>query len=351
MSDLVRTRVAAVLVAALVVAVAVAGVSWWLGRPDSDLAAAAERAPADAERLTWTDWSGIRAELGVELDADSPGDQVQAFLDEGFERDLTSTSALVQSTPALQREFGFSPATLDWELFSQSSEGAVVMMGLGHDTDTDALAETLERLGYERPEDDTGVWRAGGDVLARIDPTLTPELQYLVVDADAGLLFGSDRADYLAQAAAGDDAGPESVSDVVGASGDPLSAAVYTGTNACSALAMGNASADDRAEAERLVAEAGEVNPVTGFAISAQPDGGVRVALSFENEDQARTNADTRALLARGPAPGQGGTFADRFAVDSVTAEGNVVTLKLDPVDGEYVLSDLSSGPVLFATC
>ncbi len=75
------------------------------------------------------------------------------------------------------------------------------------------------------------------------------------------------------------------------------------------------------------------------------------MVLSFENDDQARTNADTRAVLASGPAPGQGGEFGDRFAVDTVTAEGSLVTMELDPREGEYVLSDLSSGPVLFATC
>ena len=34
-----------------------------------------------------------------------------------------------------------------------------------------------------------------------------------------------------------------------------------------------------------------------------------------------------------------------------MTAEGSVVEMELDPVEGSYVLSDLSSGPVLFATC
>jgi hypothetical protein len=34
-----------------------------------------------------------------------------------------------------------------------------------------------------------------------------------------------------------------------------------------------------------------------------------------------------------------------------VTAEGSVVVMELDPVAGSYVLSDLSSGPLLFATC
>ena len=49
--------------------------------------------------------------------------------------------------------------------------------------------------------------------------------------------------------------------------------------------------------------------------MSAQPGGDVRVVLAFEDDDQARTNADSRAVLARGPAPGQGGDFADRFRV------------------------------------
>ena len=75
------------------------------------------------------------------------------------------------------------------------------------------------------------------------------------------------------------------------------------------------------------------------------------MVLAFESDDQASINADTRSVLASGPAPGQGGDFGDRFAVDTVTAEGSLVTLELDPVEGEYVLSDLSSGPVLFATC
>ena len=68
-----------------------------------------------------------------------------------------------------------------------------------------------------------------------------------------------------------------------------------------------------RTRPTQLVEAAGEVNPMTGFAMAAQPGGDVRVAMSFENDDQARTNADSRAALASGPAPGQGGDFADRF--------------------------------------
>jgi hypothetical protein len=114
---------------------------------------------------------------------------------------------------------------------------------------------------------------------------------------------------------------------------------------------MGNADASDQEQATELLRAAGKVNPITGFAMSVQPDRDVRVVLSFETDDQARTNADTRVALAEGPAVGQGGDFQDRFSVGSVTAEGRHVLMDLEPAEGAYVLSDLSTGPVLFATC
>jgi hypothetical protein len=114
---------------------------------------------------------------------------------------------------------------------------------------------------------------------------------------------------------------------------------------------MGQADAADRRAGDQLLAAAGEVNPYTAMAMSVQPDRHVRISFSFENGDQARTNADTRARLARGPAPGQGGDFTDRFTLDRTTASGSVVTMDATPVRGAYVLSDLSTGPLLFATC
>ena len=114
---------------------------------------------------------------------------------------------------------------------------------------------------------------------------------------------------------------------------------------------MAHAGAADRAQARQLLSAAGEVNPYSAFAMSDEPDGSVRVAFEFDGDDVARTNADTRATLARGPAPGQGGTFRDRFRVASVTAHGSLVVMRLAPRPDASVLSDLSTGPVLFATC
>lgn len=345
--------VVAVVVTLLVVVAAVVGVRWSRSRDQTTFEQAAGYAPADAQRLSWTDWAGIRDRLGARLDADSSVADVQSFLDEGYDEDLTSTSALVESASMLQEHFGFSPASVDWELFSQAADGAVVILRLPESTDFDDLGDRLESTGFSRPSADDGVWQGGEDLLPGIGAGITPELQYVALDANDGLVLTSDKSGYLDRVIdnLGDDELPQPVRDVVGASGDSLSAAVYDGDYACSALAMGQADEDDQAEADRLIAAAGEVNPLRAFAMSARPGGHVQVSMAFEGDAQARTNADTRALLAGGPAPGQGGDFTDRFAVDSATADGDLVTLDLAPTEGSYVLSDLSTGPVLFATC
>ena len=348
-----RNRVLAGLVALVASALVVVGVLGWRVWQQNDFQRAVSLAPADAQRLTWTDWAGVRTTLGADLGPDSSPQQVGDFLDEAFDADLSPMSALLGSAETLHERFGFSPATLEWELLSQSDQGAVVIMQLPDETDMGAVADRFEQLGYQRPDSDTGVWTGGVDLLPTIG-SLTPELQYLALDADQRLVVGSDTGAYLEQAmgtVTGDTGGVEGLDDVVDAVGEPLAAAVYDGPVVCSELAMGHADPADRDQAEQLVTAAGEVNPLTGFAMATQPSGDVRVAMSFETEEQARVNADSRAALAVGPAPGQGGEFTDRFELGRVTAEGEVVVMRLAPVEGSYLLSDLTSGPVLFATC
>lgn len=349
-----RARLLIVGAVLLVLALVVAGLLWWRSAQLTDLQRAIALAPPDAQRLSWTDWASVRTELGSGVDGDSGLSELTDFLDEGFTADLTPTSALIQSAPDLHESFGFSPATLEWELLSQSEEGAAILMRTPESFDFEALADRLGSLGYDPPQSDTGVWEGGPDVLASIAPTLTPELQYVALDADRQLIVTSDRVGYLDQVmetVTGEGDQLEGFDEVVGATGSPVAAQIYSGEVACQSLAMSSAGQADQAQAEELISNAGEVNPVTGFSMSVQPGGDVRVVLEFEDDEQARVNADTRSVLARGPAPGQGGDFSDRFSVDRVTAEGSLVTLALDPVEGEYVLSDLSSGPVLFATC
>ena len=338
----------------LVVAALVVGVRWWQDERRSLLARAAAFAPASTERMSWTDWQGVRRTVGVDLDARPSTDEVTAFLDEAFSRDLSTSSALVESAPTLHEEFRFSPATLDWELLAQGPEGAVEILGFPEDTDFDELADTLESLGFTRPDDEIGIWIGGPDVLAQIGPELTPELQYFALLPDDGVVLTSDTRGYLEEAvdsATGESEHLTSVDDVVEAAESPLVAAVFTGAYACEYLAMSAADDTDQAQADELVRLAGGVHPLTGFAMATQPAGDITVSMAFESEDNARHDADSRADLARGAAPGQGGDFTDRFEVTSATAQGPVVQLVLQPVEGQYVLSDLTSGPVLFATC
>lgn len=305
----------------------------------------------DAERMLWTDWAGVRDEVGVDLGATSTPEEVDDFLSRGFDADLTSTTALPESALVMQDQFAFSPASLEWELFTQSQAAATLTMKLGDGVTTDDVATALRALGYAEPGEPDGVWSGNSDLPVAGD--VTPELTFVSLDRARGIVFSSDQPTGVEAAVkAATEADSEPVpADVVSSLGSPLSAAAYNSTEACSALAMGSADESDQAEGDRLLAAAGKVNPVTGFGIGVAPGGAIRVTLGFDNEDQAVTNADSRAVLVEGPAPGQGGAFTDRFDVVAVSADGTVVTFDLDPLEGESVLSDLSTGPVLFATC
>ncbi len=352
------TAVAGTVLALVLLAVAaVTGVRWWQDGHRSDLERAMAYAPADSQRYSWTDWAAVRSSLDADLDARSSAEDVEAFLADGFDADLTSGSAMVESTTVLQQAFGFSPADVEWELLAQSDTGSLLLAGLPGDLDVDDLGDGFEQLGYERPDEANGVWGGGEELVARLaesnGASLSPQFQYLALDADRHLLLASDSSPYLRDAVEDldGDLGDTGLSDVAGAVDDPLSAAVYTGDFACKSLAMAQADEADQSAADQLIATAGGVDPLTGFAMAAEPDGSVRVALAFEDDEQARRNADSRAALAAGTAPGQGGDFAERFDLGPVTADGRVVTLELEPVDDSPVLSDLSTGPVLFATC
>ena len=346
-----RGRTRAVLAVVVVLVVAVAGlVAWRALTPATPLQEAMELAPADATRFSWTDWDGVRRELDAGVGADSSAEEVDAFLAEAFAADLSSTSALGTSAGVMQEELGFSPATVSWELLAQSGAGAVEVLKVDDDVDLDAVADRLADLGWTEPDEEDGVWVGGPDVLAGVGSTLTPELQHVALLADQGLVLTSDQAPFLEQVLEGDGA-PDDLADLAASLDEPLAAAVYDGAYACEHLAMAQADDDARAEADQLVEAAGEVHPLTGFAMGVLPGGDVRAVMQVEDADDAAGDAETRARLAAGPAPGQGGEFADRFSVERAGSEGREVVLDLRPVEGSYVLSDLTSGPVLFATC
>ncbi|MGH3349346.1 MAG: hypothetical protein ACRDPS_01675 [Nocardioides sp.] len=349
------TVVVGVVVVTLVVLLARA----WVTR-GGDLDEALRLAPAEATRVSFTDWEGIRESVGADLDADSSPEEVHEMIDEAYTNDLTATSVLPDASGLLQQHFGWSPATLDWELYTQSTEGALTMAHL-EDMDADHLVEQLTSMGFAAPEDDPadgGVWDGtlvpfGSFTDSGVDSQITPQITYIAFLPERDLILASDGRRYLSDQveALGEDDLHEPMTAAADRLDDPLSAFVYDGDFTCSEIGLGGASSADQDQADGLVDAAGDINPVAGFAIAAEPSGGVRVAMSFEDHDQARTNADTRAKLAVGPAPGQGGTFDERFKLGKVAADDEVVTMQLQPKNDSAVLSDLANGPLLFATC
>lgn len=345
----------AVVALVAVVAVAVAGLAAWrLLAPATPLEQALSMAPADTSRASWTDWDGVRRELGADLDADSSPEAVEAFMGEAFSADLSAMSALGTSAAVMHTELGLSPATISWELLAQAPDGAVEMMGVDGEVAVDDLADRLTALGWTEPDEADGVWVGGTDVLVGVGPGLTPELQHFVLLRDRGVVLSSDQAPYLeqvSQVVSGDADAAGGLAELATGLGEPLAAAVYDGAYACERLAMSQADDDAQAEADQLVQAAGGVHPLTGFAMGLLAGGDLRALMEVEDPDDAPGDADSRAQLAAGPAPGQGGDFTDRFTVGGAGSDGRAITLDLRPEDGQYVLSDLTSGPVLFATC
>ena len=148
----------------------------------------------------------------------------------------------------------------------------------------------------------------------------SPQFQYLALDPDRHLLLASDSGPYLREAVGDldDDQDDEGLADVVGAVDEPLSAAVYTGDFVCESLAMADADEDDQNTADQLIAAAGRVDPMTGFAMAVKPGHTLTVAMAFETDDQAKRNADSRAQLAAGSAPVRAapsptGSSSDRY--------------------------------------
>lgn len=355
-------RVVVLAALALVVLVAVGGWLGWQSMQRTSYQQAVSWLPEGTLRVTWTDWAEVRALAdGEDLDAASSSREVGSFLERAYDLDLTGTSSVVEATYAMNRRYGFSPLDAEWEAFGQSREGQVTVLRLGESVDLAGVERNLRRLGYEAPADGAGsggVWGGSADLVASIDPSLSPVLQYVVVDRDEGVVLLSDNQAYASSAAsvvAGDAPGLDAVDGTAAlaeAAGEPVSAVMLASDFACEALSMGSADEDDQAVARQLVEEAGGVSPLAGFVAAVQPDRALVVGMHFESSSQASDDLRPRVALASGDAPGQGGTFGERFRVVEAAADGREIVMQLEPAaDDLPLLSDLTQGPLLFATC
>ncbi len=311
--------------------------------------------PTDVVRSTFTDWAQVREEAdGAGLVGEDRVAPLEEFAERAYDLGLTIGSPLAESLVGMARTFGFTPADAAWELYGQSREGAVDVLRL-LTVDYADVAAGLEAAGYVQ-EEDPRVWTATPEVVAGLEVPLTPLHQTVALVEEEDLVLLADSLESLAPALAVVDGEMDSLADVEGVdqlvevAGEASVATLWVGDFACEDLAMSTADEADQAEADRLVAAAGGVHPLTGLVMAQQADGAVEVGLLFEDDARAEDDLQPRTDLAAGPAPGQGGAFTDRFTVADAVTDGALVHLTLTPVDGPF-LSDVGEGPVLFATC
>jgi hypothetical protein len=353
-----RRLLLGLLVLALLAGVVVVGSLVWQRLDRSRVEQALDSVPESSLRVSFTDWQVVRQRLDADLGDTPDREAVEELVQRAYDRDYAAASSIDDSAAALQEYYGFSPATAQWEAFAQGREGATMVLKVAEGTDFEVLADNLSSLGYGKPEEDDGVWDGGVDLVAGIDPTISPELQYVALLEDQGLVVSSDDQGFAgtaAEAAAGDAgsfASVDGVSDVADRLGEPANAMVWGRDFACSDLAMSQADEADQVEAEQRVEDAGGVTPLAGLAMAMQPDRTLRVVAHFEDSEQAEENLRPRARLAVGEAVGRGGSFSDDFVLEASRARDSDVLLDLRPrASTGYVLSAVYDGPVLFATC
>lgn len=350
-----------VIAAAVAVAIVLAGLGawrWWQHSHRTALEDAMSAMPADAQRVSFTDWAAVRAALGVPSSAAPAAADVATLTDGGYDRDLTAVSSIDSAIGALQDHFGFSPTTMDWEAYSQSEQGAAMVARMPGDFDLDTVREHLRQAGFTEPSAEDGVWIGGVDLVAALDPSISPELQYVSLLDDRHLIVTSDTEDYAARAAdaaagrgasLGDSARAR---DLAAKTGEPAAAVLWPGDFVCADLAMSQADEATQGEAESAIAAAGTVTPLSAMALALGPDRELSAIELFEDGDQAKANLSARATLAVGEAYGLGGSFSDDLELIESRTEGAAVVLRWRPREkAGFVISPLQTGPVVFATC
>lgn len=344
-----RRYVVAAAVAVLLVAV---GFLVWSRISSTPLEDAVGRLPASTQRASFTDWQAVTSSV--------PRDSsTEEFLERAFEKDLTAASALSDSVEGLDAAFGVTPLGAEWEIYGQGEDGAVDLLRLSDDVSLPELEDRFSSLGYTAPSGgpgSDGVWVGTPELVACLDVPLTGLQENLAVVSSERILVMADSPDYVASAVevvkgeADSLDSADGIPELVSAAGKATVAVLWAGDFACSDLAMSQADPEDVATGSELVASAGGVHPLAGLVMAQQADSSLVAGMVFSSSDQASSDLQPRTDLASGPAPGQGGTFPERFSVVDSVADGRVVTLTLDPVSGP-LLSDLGQGPVLFATC
>ena len=353
------SRARVVVAVAVIVATVVASlVASRLFHHDSRVEKALGTLPEQTLVANFTDWTAVRDALGRDVTSRSAAAARSDLFTHAYDRDYTTTTVLGAFDEAMAPTYGWTVLDSEWEMYGQSKDGAVDVLRMPDGFDFTTADRTLSKLGYTGA-DDHGVRVADDQTLASIANGLTPQLTALALLPDQQLIVASDAAAYAGLTVATIKGGPSSVLDVDGvapmaaALGDTsVSALVDIGSHACTAAGFQDADPGQQALARQRISAAGGITAIRGLTRSIDASGRLTVVIDFASAAEAEADLEPRAVLARGEAPDQGGTFDERFSIGRQDVTGEVVTLELEPRSKDtQLLRDLGRGGLLFASC
>lgn len=325
---------------------------------DSRVEQALATLPQQTLVANFTDWGAIRDRLGPGVSSAAPESQRRTLLSRAYDDDFTTTSVLNVFDQDMASTYGWTVLDSEWEMYGQGRGSSVEVVRMRDGFDFAAAQAALTRLGYADP-DDHGVQVVDDQGLAAIAPGLTPQLTAIALLPDRHLIVTSDRAAYAgltvdtAEGHRGSLLGQGEVAHMAAGLADTsVSALMDVGSYACVAAGFGQADPGEQELARERINASGGVSRTNGLTRSIDRSSALTVVMDFPTDQAASQDLAARQSLARGPAPDQGGTFDERFAVRSAEAVGRDIVMVLQPRSADsQLLTDLGRGGLLFASC
>lgn len=264
-------------------------------RPRAALVAALDGVPAETATASFTDWRQIRTRLAPSVGDD--GDP-STLLAAAYDQDLSAVSVLVGSVEVMADEYGWTVLDTDWEMYSQSRTGAVIVLALGPRLSADTVVAGMRQVGYAEPAAETsngGVWTSSGAAATTVQG-VSPRLANVAVLAEEGLVVASDSTDFAEGTIRVAQGEAESLGDVpAGADvAAPLAgssvAVVHSAANGCATGSYVDADTGDANQAELAANAAGGLTPHRGlgFVRRAAPVGHDALLIGADRSDPGR---------------------------------------------------------------
>lgn len=347
--------VMSLVVAPLLVLGAVGAGGYWAsveaGDTRSSLTAALDALPADTLVAGFTDWRQIREHLDIG-DATSAADRA-ALNDNASLQDLSTRSVIGRSVEEMHKAYGWSAANVDWEVYGQAGDGAVMIAHLDDSVSPSDVRAGLRKLNYEQ---DGRVWNT--TVQTPTTGELSATLASVAILPDQRLVVAADRATYVSTVLQVIDREQPSLltvrpaERVAAALVGTDSALLQSGPVACRATSLAEQPAEVQAQVATAVARAGDLEDITfaGRGLGAGANQELRFAMSFDSPGEAAAQLRVRTALATGPFIGGTGRIEDSLVATGSSVDGSTVMFRFDhePDSAAYMGGQ---GPLLFASC